>query len=63
MNPNNLDRILGTEEIVKGLADTVLTIQTAQQDELVPITILIPFVAVLMSVYSLLEKVEKSMEI
>lgn len=63
MNPNNLDRILEAEELVKGLVDTMLTIQTAQQGELVPITILSLFEAALKKVYSLLEEVEKSTEI
>lgn len=62
MNPNNLDRILEAEELVKGLIDMIFTIQTAQQDELVPITILSPFEAVLKRIYSLLEEVEKSTE-
>ena len=62
MNPTNLDKILEAEELVKGLVDTMLTIQTAQQDELVPITILSPFGAVLKRVYLLLEEVEKSTE-
>lgn len=63
MNPDNLDRILEAEELVKGLVDTMLTIQTAQQGELVPITILSLFEAALKKVYSLLEEVEKSTEI
>lgn len=63
MNPNNLDRILEAEELVKGLVDTMLTIQTAQQGELVPITILSLFEAALKKVYSLLEEVEKSTKI
>lgn len=63
MNPNNLDRILEAEELVKGLIDTMLTIQTAQQDELMPITILNPFEAALKRVYSLLEEVERNTEI
>lgn len=60
MNPNNLDRILEAEELVKGLIDMMFTIQTAQQDELVPITILSPFEAVLEKIHSLLEEVEKN---
>lgn len=63
MNPDNLDRILEAEELVKGLVDTMFTIQTAQQGELVPITILSLFEAALKKVYSLLEEVEKSTEI
>jgi len=62
MNPNNLDKILEAEELVKGLVDTMLTIQTAQQDELVPITILSPFEVVLKRVYSLLEEIETSID-
>lgn len=60
MNPNNLDRILEAEELVKGLIDMMFTIQTAQQDKLVPITILSPFEAVLEKIHSLLEEVEKN---
>lgn len=60
MNPNNLDRILEAEELAKGLIDMIFTIQTAQQDELVPITILGPFEAVLEKIHSLLEEVEKN---
>lgn len=63
MNSNSLDRILEAEELVKGLVDTMLTIQTAQQDELMPITILSPFEAVLKRVYSVLEEIEKSAEL
>lgn len=61
MEPNNLDRILEMKELVNGLLDIMYTIQTAQQDELIPITILSPFEAVLKRVYTLLEETEKNM--
>lgn len=60
MESNNLDRILEMEELVKGLLDIMYTIQTAQQDELVPITILSPFEAVLKRIHTLLKEIEKS---
>lgn len=60
MNPNNLDKVLEAEELVKGLMDMIFTIHTAQQDGLVPITILSPFEAVLEKIHSLLEEVEKN---
>lgn len=60
MNHNNLDRILEAKELVNGLVDTIYTIRTAQQDDLVPLTILIPFEVALKKVYSLLEDVEKN---
>lgn len=60
MEPNNLDKILEAEELIKGLLDTMFAIHTAQQDELIPITILSPFEAVLKRVHLLLEEVERN---
>lgn len=56
---NNLDRILEAEELAKGLLDTMYAIQTSRQDELIPITILAPFEAVLQRIYSLLKEMKE----
>lgn len=63
MESNNLDRILESEELVKGLLDIMYAIQTAQQDALIPITILSPFETVLNRVYLLLKEIEESVKI
>ena len=60
MESSNLDWILEAEELVKGLLDTMLTIRTAQQDELIPLTILCPFEVVLKRVDLLLKEIEES---
>ncbi len=63
MESNNLDRILESEELVKGLLDIMYAIQTAQQDVLIPITILSPFETVLNRVSLLLKEIEESVKI
>ncbi len=63
MEINNLDRILEAEELAKGLLDTMYAIQTAQHDELIPITILSPFETVLKRIYSLLKEIEETSKI
>ena len=59
MRLNNLDRIQQTKDLVKGLRDTMFYMETAEQDKLIPITILGAFEAVLEKVLSLLEEIEK----
>ena len=63
MESNNLDRILESEELVKGLLDIMYAIQTAQQDALIPITILSPFETALNRVSLLLKEIEESVKI
>ena len=48
---------------MKGLLDIMYAIQTAQQDVLIPITILSPFETVLNRVYLLLKEIEESVKI
>lgn len=58
-----VEKVLEAKELAGGLLDIMYTIQTAQQDELIPITILKPFEAVLKQIYLLLKEVEESVEI
>ena len=45
------------EGLVKGLLDTMYYIETAEQDKLIPITILCPFETVLEKIYSLVKEI------
>lgn len=58
-----MEKVLEAKELAEGLLDITYTIQTAQQDKLIPITILKPFEAVLKQIYLLLKEVEESVEI
>lgn len=58
-----MEKVLEAKELAEGMLDIMYTIQTAQQDRLIPITILKPFEAVLKQVYLLLKEVEESVEI
>lgn len=59
MEFNELDKILEAQELVKGLLDIMYAMQTAEQDKLLPITILNPFGTVLMRISILLAEIEK----
>lgn len=58
-----MEKVLEAKELAEGMLDIMYTIQTAQQDRLIPITILKPFEAVLKQIYLLLIEVEESVEI
>lgn len=58
-----MEKVLEAKELAEGMLDIMYTIQTAQQDRLIPITILKPFEAVLKQIYLLLKEVEESVEI
>lgn len=60
MKLNNLDRLHQAKDLVKGLRDTMLYIETAEQDKLIPITILGSFEVVLEKVYSLLKEIDEA---
>jgi len=61
MEPRNRDCILEADDLTSGLLETIYAIQTAQQDNLIPITILSTFEAVLKQIHSLLGEVKGSM--
>lgn len=54
MKLEKCDEIYRSRDLVKGMLDTMIYIETAQQDKLIPITVLGPFEEVLEKVYSLL---------
>ena len=54
MELDRCDKIYRSRDLVKGMLDTMIYIETAQQDKLIPITVLCPFEEVLEKVYSLL---------
>lgn len=59
MKLKKADSIQQAKNLVKGLRDVMFYIETAEQDKLIPITILSPFEAVLEEVSSLLEEMEE----
>lgn len=59
MKLKKTDNIQQAKNLVKGLRDVMFYIETAEQDKLIPITILSPFEAVLEEVGSLLEEMEE----
>lgn len=58
-----MEKVLEAKELAEGLLDIMYTIQTAQQDRMIPITILKPFETVLKQIYLLLKEVEEGVEI
>ena len=59
MELNNLDKLYQAEKLINGLFDTMVYIEMAEQDRLIPITILCPFEAVLGKAGLLLKKIEE----
>ena len=60
MKLNNLERLHQAKDLVKGLRDTMFYIETAEQDKLIPITILGSFEVVLEKIYSLLREIDEA---
>ena len=59
MELKKADRLLQAKDLVKGLRDIMFYMETAEQDKLIPITILGPSEVVLEKVYSLLVEMEE----
>lgn len=59
MELERCDKIYRSRDLVKGILDTMIYIETAQQDKLIPITVLCPFEEVLEKVYSLLGEADR----
>ena len=59
MELKKADRLLQAKDLVKGLRDIMFYMETAEQDKLIPITILGPSEVVLEKVYSLLTEMEE----
>lgn len=53
------DRLQQAKDLVKGLRDIMFYMETAEQDKLIPITILGPSEVILEKVYSLLVEMEE----
>ena len=59
MELKSFDKLQQAKELLKGLRDIMYYMETAEQDKLIPITILGPSEAVLDKIYSLLEEMEE----
>ncbi len=59
MELKGLDKLQQAKDLVKGLRDIMFYMETAEQDKLIPITILGPSEVVLEKVYSLLVEMEE----
>lgn len=57
----SLERMLKVKNIIKGLYDTMVYMETAEQDKMIPITVLCPFEAALEQACLLLEEAEAGM--
>lgn len=57
MDLKGLDNLEQTENLVKGLLDTMYYMETAKQDALIPITVLRSYETVLEKIYSLIKDV------
>lgn len=57
MNLKERGHIEQVENLVKGLLDTMYYMETAEQDKLVPITILCSFETVLEKIYSMVKEI------
>lgn len=55
----SMDKLRQAIELINRLLDTMIYIETAEQDRLIPITILCPFEAVLEKVGLLLKEIEE----
>ena len=59
MELKSFDNLQQAKDLVRGLRDIMFYMETAEQDRLMPITVLAPSEAVLEKVYSLLEGMEE----
>jgi len=59
MELKSFDNLQQAKDLVRGLRDIMFYMETAEQDRLIPVTILAPSEAVLEKVYSLLEGMEE----
>lgn len=57
----SMERLLKLKNLIKGLHDTMVYMETAEQDKMIPITVLSPFEAVLEQACLLLEETEAKM--
>lgn len=59
MKLKNSDRLHQAKDLITGLRDIMFYMETAEQDKLIPITVLCPFEAVLEKVSSLFEEMKE----
>ena len=59
MEMASMDKLRQAAELINGLLDAMIYIETAEQDRLIPITILCPFEAALEKDVLLLKKIEE----
>ena len=57
----SLERLLKVKNLIKGLYDTMVYMETAEQDKMIPITVLCPFEVALEKACLLLEEAEVRM--
>lgn len=57
----SLEKLLKVKNLIKGLLDAMVCMEMAEQDKMVPITVLCPFEAVLEKACFLLEEAEDRM--
>lgn len=55
----SMDKLRQAAELINGLHDAMIYIETAERDRLIPITILCPFEAALEKAVLLLKKIEE----
>ena len=60
MDLKNLDKLGQSMALVKGLRDAMFYMETAEQDKLIPVTILGTFEASLEKIYSLLGEIKET---
>lgn len=59
MDLKSLDKLQQSRELVNGLQDIMIFMETAKQDVMIPVGVFYPFRAVLDKVSSLLEEIEE----
>lgn len=60
MDLEDIDKLEQSMELVNGMKDIMVFIEAMRQGNMIPVTVLCPFKAVLDKIYLLLEEIERS---
>lgn len=60
MDLEDIDKLEQSMELVNGMKDIMVFIEAMKQGNMIPVTVLCPFKAVLDKIYLLLEEIERS---